>query len=201
MKLVFTSLLVVLATSAVSAAGPESTSQPSAIAAPSAERIELARRFVELTNPPERLMEDVKEGFMLGASSYLADTEDENEARAAEVQLDRLIVRLEPTMRESMPSLLEAYAQVYAREFSAQELREMISFAETPAGKHYLWRVDFVDADPEILDAADDMHAKIKPVMDEFRKENCAKLAAERLAAGDTKAKCSLSAEDDTRAS
>jgi hypothetical protein len=101
---------------------------------------------------------------------------------------------MEPAIRGQIPNLTEAYTQAYAREFSAGELTELIAFAQSPAGKHYISRVDFMDADPAVLEAQQGITEAMMPVLEEMRKEACAKRAAARVAAGDKKATCPLNA-------
>lgn len=201
MKLVITSLFIALASSTVSAASPETASQLSTVAAPSAERIELARQFIAVSSPTDAMMDGVRHGFWLGAAEDLESIEDKAERSAAEVRLEQLLVQLEPRLREQMPDVLEAYAQVYATEFTTNELRQMIEFAQSEVGKHYLKRFPYLENDPSIFEAQQKLITEIAPIMDEFKKESCARRAAERLAAGDAKAKCKLSSEEDTRSS
>ncbi|MFL6853007.1 MAG: hypothetical protein ACJ8EM_05835, partial [Sphingomicrobium sp.] len=91
--------------------------------------------------------------------------------------------------------------QVYATEFSPDELRQMIVFAGTPAGKHYLARTDFLDMDPALLAAQRALMSGLTPVINEFKKSLCAERTAKRIAAGDKKATCNLSSEPAERAS
>jgi hypothetical protein len=118
--------------------------------------------------------------------------EDEAERTAAEGKLDELLTRLEPRLRELMPAMLEAYAQVYSREFSDDELEQLIAFAKTPTGYHYLSRADFLDLDPAILGAQEELRTGIAPIVEDFQKQACAEKAAKRLAAGEDDAKCSM---------
>src|SRR5687768_8059000 len=99
-----------------------------------------------------------------------------------------------------MPALLEANAQAYAREFSAEELRDLIVFAQTPAGKHYIERYDLLLMAPEVIDAQRKLSEDLQPVMENLSKEMCAEKAAQRVAMGDTKAKCPLAAAAETQA-
>jgi hypothetical protein len=100
--------------------------------------------------------------------------------------------------------LTEASAQAYAREFSAAELKDMIAFAETPTGKHYLARGAAVETDPGILKAQMEIMEGLGPIMEQvgtdMAKEACAKKAAARVAAGDKKATCPLAKAAETRA-
>jgi len=58
-----------------------------------------------------------------------------------------------------------------------------------------------MDSEPEVTEAYEKLQAHLMPAVDEANKERCAKRAAERLASGDTKAKCNLTAKDEARAS
>ncbi len=196
MKIVLTALSIALATSAVSAAASE-TSVPalaaqSAAAMPSADRLDLARRFIAMTNSPETVMDIVRQSSVQAASAQMEGIEDEEAMAAARQGLDAMLTELEPRIRQHMPSVLEAYAQAYAREFSADELGQLIAFAATPAGKHYLARYALVDNDPLVLEAHQAMWEELAPTMERVRKQLCSERAAQRLAAGDTDAKCSL---------
>lgn len=199
MKPVLTALWIALASSAVSAAAPDASPpapaparQAAADEAPSPQRLELARRLVGLADPAETMAEGVGAGFWRSASESLLDIEDEAERAAAEDQLEQLLTRLQPKIRELMPAFLDAYAQLYAREFSAEELEQMIAFAQSPAGRHYLASLAALESDPLLGEAQAKLMTGLAPILDDYRKQLCAKRAAQRLAAGDTKAKCAL---------
>ena len=201
MKALFASLLVALAASTAPAQpAPVQAAAPAEAATPSSARLGLARRFIAVSAPTELMMEGVRTGFMHGASGQLADIEDDGERAEAEVRLEQLFVRLQPKFEGLIPGVLEAYAQVYAREFSEAELEAMIAFAETPAGKHYLARYAFLEMEPELIEAQQSLMSEIWPEVEEFGKQMCAEKAAKRLAAGDKKATCPLSRDEDTAA-
>lgn len=161
-------------------------------AEPSAEQVELARRFIALESPAEMIMEGFKSGFWGSASEILLEIEDAGDRSAAEDRIDQLLVGLEPKLKELMPAFLEAHAQVYAREFSADELQQMVAFAGTPAGKHYLASVDNLAMDPALEEAQQELMSGLAPALKDFKKAMCAETAAKRVAAGDTSAKCNL---------
>jgi hypothetical protein len=206
MKLVSGSLLVALASTAAIAAAPN-PSAPAAAPAPtaqaataaSAERLELARRYVALGNSDD-LMQEMRAIMMRSAS---AEAESPDDQAAANRFFDQVFVLAAPKIRERMPTVLEASAQAYAREFSAAELRDMIAFAETPTGKHYLARGAAVETDPAILDAHMGIWQDLAPIMQQvgtdMAKEACAKKAAARVAAGDKKATCPLAKAAETQ--
>ena len=131
-----------------------------------------------------------------------AGGEDLGDAGMATAQhrIERYLTLAEPKIRAAMPALLEANAQAYAREFSAEELRDLIVFAQTPAGKHYIERYDLLLMAPEVIDAQRKLSEDLQPVMENLSKEMCAEKAAQRVAMGDAKAKCPLAAAAETQA-
>ena len=203
MKLISGSLLIALVSSAAWAAAPQPAppapaeiAQAEADAAPSAERLDLARRYIALGDSND-FMEEMRAVMMRSASANAENPEDQT---AAERFFERVFVLAKPKIREHMPAIMEASAQSYAREFSADELREMIAFAQTPTGKHYLARAAEVETDPAILDAQMRVWEDLGPIMEQVGKEFCAKKAAARVAAGDKKATCPLAKAAETRA-
>lgn len=203
MKLVPSSLLVALAFPLCAAAPPPAiqSAQPLVQQAPaSPEKLGLARQFVNLALPPERYMELMRAGAASGLANSLAGVEDEDAQSEGQATVDRLFARFEPVMKAQLPSLSEAYASAYAREYSAAELQQMIAFAQTPAGQHYLARRDFVDLDPAVLEVQMEMFEALGPLMKQIQKEQCQAHTAQRIAAGDKKAKCPLAAKDETAA-
>ena len=198
MKLVMSSLLVAVASSALVVATPaQADTNPTKVEAVSPERLDLARRFMAVTDTTD-VMEYTRE--MLFQVALTSDDLDEAGMEAAEQRIERYLKVAEPKIRAAMPALLEANAKVYAREFSADELRHLISFAQTPAGKHYIARYDLLLMAPEMLDAQRKLSEDLQPVMEDLAKEMCAEKAAQRVAMGDTKAKCPLAAAAETAA-
>ena len=198
MKLLLTSALIVLATAAVSAA--PAVSPPAPAAAPSTQQVDLARKFVNIALPPERFMELMRAGAASGLSETLAGLKDESAQAEGEADLQRLFAQIEPAMKAQLPRVTDAYANAYAREYSAAELTQMIAFAQTPAGQHYLSRRDFVELDPAVVDAQMKIFEAIGPALGRLQREKCAEHTAQRIAAGDKKATCPLSKAAETRA-
>jgi hypothetical protein len=99
-----------------------------------------------------------------------------------------------------MPQVLDAYARAYAREFSADELKTMVAFAGSSAGKHFLSRPSVLDNDWEVVGARQRVSNSIVPVLQEMEKDVCARRAAMRVAAGDAKATCPFAKAAETRA-
>ncbi|MCY7280167.1 MAG: DUF2059 domain-containing protein [Sphingomonas bacterium] len=144
-------------------------------------------------------MELVEQGFWHGASNYLAAFEDEGERAAATDKAAGLLAKLEPGIRARIPTVMEAYARAFAAKFTAEQLRELVAFASTPTGRHFLASVDALDSDPGVTDAASTLTDDLVPVIMEFQKQACAERAQQRIAMGDKKAVCPLSQDKQTR--
>jgi hypothetical protein len=197
MKLVMSSLLVAFASSALVAATPaQADPNPATIEAPSLERLDLARRFATATLTPELYVESVKSSARLAAYGGYGKKEDP----ATEAKLKKFYAWAEPALREHLAKLLEAQSQAYAREFTADELREIIAFSQTKAGQHFMESSDAIDYDPAVMQAQLDFDEAIEPVFEQIQKDRCAAKAAALVAMGDTKAKCPFAAAAETAA-
>ena len=195
MKFLLTSLSLAVASASAAGAAP-GPGQPVAGArqaspATSVERVALARTFIALTDPADAIVEMFRVGFWNGVSKSVEDEALLIEARAG---LETYLGRLEPKVREKMPLLVEAYAQAYAREFSAEELQQMIAFAKSPAGQHYLRDYAKLESDEAVGAAMSELMESLTPVLEDIQKEMCAAKATQRVAMGDTNAKCPLGA-------
>jgi hypothetical protein len=205
MKLLSGSLLVTLVSTTAWAAAPTAPAPAPAPAAAqaapgvSAERIDLARRYVALGNSDD-FMQGMRAVMMRSANRV----ENADDKAQAEKFFERVFVLAGPKIQARMPAVLEAQAQAYAREFSAAELKDMIAFVGTPTGRHYLARGAAVESDPAILDAQMGVWEDLTPIMEQvgndMAKDACAKKAAARVAMGDKKATCPLAKAAETRA-
>jgi Uncharacterized protein conserved in bacteria (DUF2059) len=201
MKLLL-SLALLAGASALSAA-PQAvpTVQPAADPAPpSLERQELGRRFIALAVSPDDYLATMREGMVQGIRERLGANPDDETRAETDKFMTRFLALYEPKVRERLPLVLEAYAQVYAREFSADELRDMIAFAQTPAGRHYFARHIRLDGDPAVIMQEEGVQNEALPIMQQMEKEQCQARTAQRIAAGDKKAHCPLADKPDTQA-
>ena len=135
MKLVVSSLLIAFASSAVAAAEPAASPAPAKIEAPSSQTLELARRFIKLTVSADQYIEMARAGFMGSTMSQLEGLETDDDFADAEEKLGKVWAKVEPSIRAQLPNLLEAYAEAHAREYTADELQQLITFAGSPAGR------------------------------------------------------------------
>jgi len=200
MKLISGSLLIALVSSAAWAAAPQPAAHAPApqaeASAPVGERLDLARKFVALTMNEDIFLEGMRAVALQAVSQRVLSSEDgaDTPPDVIEEGVDMAFAKFKPVLHARMPKLLEAYAQAYAREFSADELRAMTAFASSPAGKHYLTNPDFGFDDEGVVKAQMELQEAMRPIGEEIQKEACAKKAAARVAAGDKKATCPLSA-------
>jgi hypothetical protein len=204
MKLLFLSLALA-SSSVIAAAQPASQPASSAQAAarqapPSIERQMLARQYIGMVVTPEQYLRLMRAGVAAGVSDSMARNLDDSEKAEVDATMTRFLTLFEPKLRKRMPNLVEASAQVYAREFSADELRQMIAFAQSPAGRHYLTRSLELSTDPAVLIQQQGLMIDAAPIMQQIRKEQCAAHTAQRIAMGDKKAKCPLSGKPETQA-
>jgi hypothetical protein len=214
MKLVSGSFLVALISTAAWAAAPEPAAAPApaartvpsteariaALPVPSAERLALARQVVDLTITQQKAADSFRAFEMEAATSYATAFYDAGDNAEIQAAVYRVLNKLEPTLQSQMPQVLDAYARAYAREFSADELKTMIAFAESLAGKHFLSQPDVLNNDWGVVGARQRVSNSMVPTLQEMEKDACAKRAAMRVAAGDAKATCPLAKAAETQA-
>ena len=191
-------LLIAFASTAIIAAAPPAISAPEQIlnkayvSAPSPERLSLARQYIAQTESTEDTIALMRASAFRVASAYLPIGAGEDQRSAARARVSRLLIALEPAVRAGLPPVMDAYVQAYASEFSADELKQLILFSQTLTGKHYLSRYSYMESDPAVLAAQQDLAKTLKPIMENIEKQACAAKAAVRVAAGDKNAKCPL---------
>jgi hypothetical protein len=202
------SLVIAFASSTLLAAAPPTPVAPatpvaptSADAPPSLERQQLARRYISLAVTPNQFMAAMRGSAARTLVAMKMATGDESDDAEFDTTMDRFFALLEPKIRERMPNLMEAYAQAYAREFSADELTQLIVFIQSPAGQHYIGHRVELENDPAVQLQEQGIGAEMPPILREIEKEQCQARTAQRVAAGDKKAKCALSSEPETQAS
>jgi hypothetical protein len=170
-------------------------------ARPSFEKLQLARHFVSLTVRTEDMVKMLTIGIAHGASAKLDElTRDAEEKAEADDDMKRFIALMEPRIRQRMPNVLESFAVVYARNYSTDELLQMVAFAQSPAGQHYFANGFAVQTDPIVQRQMEGFQNDVWPTIEDFRKEKCAAKAAQRIAMGDTTARCPLSTAQDRAA-
>jgi hypothetical protein len=208
MKLISGSLLVTLVSTtawAAAPAAPAPTPAPAAAQeAPAAalppERLKLARQFVDLTITQQKAADSFRGFEMEAATRYATAFYDEGDDAGIHGAVYRVLNELEPTLQSQMPQLLDAYARAYAREYSVDELKTMVTFAGSSAGMRFLSQPNVLDGDWGVVAARQRVANSIVPTLQGMEKDVCAKRAAERFAMGDRKATCPLAKAAETRA-
>lgn len=201
------SLALLAAAPALSAAAPVAPT-PAPVPAkaepapPSIERQMLARRYVTLALPPQKFVDGMRftTSRMVLALKAASGDEGRNDDPDFDKYMQRFMTLLEPKLRERVPNIMEAYAQAYAREFTADELQQMVTFAQSPAGQHYLAKQLDIGSDPAVQIQEQGLQGDVPAIIQQLQKERCAEHTAQRIAAGDTKAKCPLADKPDVAA-
>lgn len=204
MKLVLSLALLAAASALVAAAPatqPPASPQAKANAAPpSVERQMLARRYIALALPPDQFIAGMRAMAANSVATMMLASGDDSPPAEVDQYMQRFFVLLDPKIRERLPNLMEAYAQAYAREFSADELTQLVAFAQTPAGHHYLASRGVMESDPAVQLQEQGIATEIQPIVNQLEKEKCQARTAERIAMGDKNAKCPLADKPDSAA-
>jgi hypothetical protein len=149
---------------------------PAAPAATSAETLALARELVATAYPEERrfAMFSATADALNGQirNSWMGALNNDPGAKAiVERRLDRFLVEGKKVLAAHIPALMDAYAQAYAREFSRDELAQLIVFARSPAGGHFFLRSAAIISDPAFAAANQSYLRDIQPLMNVMREE------------------------------
>jgi hypothetical protein len=135
----------------------------------------LAKGVVETIIPPEladSMMQQLMGSIMAQMQQGLGNEVTDPGLRALlDRKMDSMPARLGPLLSKHLPSMRAAMACAYVREFSVQELREIGSFAESPAGKHYLSRSVAMVSDPTVIMANQAYFSDAKVYLDSLREE------------------------------
>lgn len=190
----FSAITLAAASLPTVAQATESTPPAQATLAPSTvpdqESLTLATEFAELMYPASENIDQLRSQW-LGALDSM-EVEDAAYRTAYRDNLESAMSRIEPVMRLHFPALQHAYAEAFAREFTKEELRDLLGFAKTPTGRHFLRDTTFADSDDVVLAVSAGMEAALEPAILDFQKAMCKRAAKLRVAAGDNKAKCSM---------
>ena len=199
MKILLASISLLLTSSAGLAAEPAATARlTTAQVIANAERLELARQFVALSQPAGDILDMIRESALYAASEQLGPDADDATRAEVEQNVDRVLAKFTPKFEAQRPAILDAYAQAYARQFTTEELRVLVAFGSSAAGKHFLASTVDIETDPVVATANKLLSDALLPVLDEFKKDACAQHAAQRVAMGE-KAVCPLSEADESR--
>lgn len=169
---------------------PDRQASAAEAGAEATERLALAREFAAATLSEEQVMEEFRLAATAGLEASLAKQAAERaHAALARESLEEVLRESEPIVRRSAQSMSAAYARVYASEFTAAEVRDMVSFARTSGGRRYLTRGDSLVLHPEIAAQSAALETELAPIVSAMQSRLCQRLAATHLAEG-KRAKC-----------
>ena len=152
--------IVLLALAALAGPGPLAsplTAQTSSAVDPA--RLELGRQVIAIMYPPDKrqamagsLVENVLAQFRASMNDPSAFS-DPGMRKILDDAFAAIPQRLSPAVQAHLPRLFEAMARAYAREFSSPELQEIVAFARTPSGRHYLQSSTHLMTDQDVAAA------------------------------------------------
>lgn len=150
----------------------------------------LARQLVTILFP--NAGQDAMDGLKMGVLSELDMVEDSAFRNELEQEVGLALKAATPIMNRHMASVTDAYTQAFAREYSADELTQILAFAQTRVGAHFLPQNGALDNDSAVLEAQAKMMEDVLPIFDAVSKMMCKHKAELRVAQGETDAKCSM---------
>lgn len=154
-----------------------------AVAAPDPERLAIAAEIVRIGYPDA----DREQLFFGSLDAMLAQmrgvffAQIQNDPGAAAIinrKLDGYVVRTKTLLRAHIPSLMDAMARAYAREFSKDELLQLRAFVATPLGQHYFLRSSSILRDPDFAAANVAYMRALQPEIERMRDELMTELKA-----------------------
>ncbi len=163
---------------------------PTAAAVSNDDTMRLARQFVALYYPtPEQDAINALKGVN---DAQLAMIEPVSLRPKIEPEVKKAMAAALPILKRHIPAMMEAYAKAFAKEYTADELRQLIAFAGTPVGHHFLDNTNFADTDDYVVDVQLVMRAEIAPLFDQVVRAVCRETTQLRVASGQKDAKCPL---------
>jgi hypothetical protein len=104
-------------------------------------------RYHEITDKAVRSITDQMRAAMLGRVT------DPGLRQIVEGYVAKMPDRLRPLNEKHLPLIVQSMVRAYTREFSLDELKQISSFAQTPAGIHYIGRSFALLSDPGVVAA------------------------------------------------
>ena len=147
-----------------------------------ADELAVARDIIAVIYPPETrdaMFEDMMRQVagQFGSAIMTDPVFEEPGIRAIMDEfLAGLPQRLMPAIKKHMPSMLEATAVAYTREFNLEELEDIRAFARTDTGNHYFGRLTYLLGDPAVAEANKAYFAELQGMQESVKVEIQAKL-------------------------
>ena len=104
----------------------------SAALADDASRLKLARQVVETAHAGDNMR------AVMPVMAQQMRTLLGQQGNASEAQIGNYVQRFQDRFDKEIPSFVDLVAKVYAREFSDEDLSNLLSFYRTPTGQHLL---------------------------------------------------------------
>ncbi|MGI3901006.1 MAG: DUF2059 domain-containing protein [Janthinobacterium lividum] len=108
------------------------TAAAPAALADDASRLQLARQVVEVAHAGEN-MRAVMPVMVQQMRTLIGQ-----QGAASEAQIGKFVQRFQDRFNQEIPSFVDLVAKVYAREFSDEDLSNLLAFYRTPTGQHLL---------------------------------------------------------------
>jgi len=201
MKRLAISVALALASSTALAADPDASGpSPEASSFPSGERLELARRFLAGGMSSEAYADTMLAGADEMIAALVEEYAGDPQQQKVSLAMGEMLERAKARVSALVPQLFEASAQAYAREFSADELRQLIAFAESPAGKHYIAEFAALQNDEAVAAVEDELWSTMDEITEEVGREFCTRSHDVQIARGEGEP-CPYAEESVTRRS
>ena len=120
-------------------------------------KVEVGRQIIAIAFPPtsrRAMMDKMMNAILVQMrQGMMPRIDDPGLKKIMDNALDSIPHRLEPTIQAFLPKMFEAMSHAYAREYSLSELKDILEFAKTPSGQHYLQRATDIMSDPDVAAA------------------------------------------------
>jgi hypothetical protein len=156
------------------------------------QNLALARSLIDLLYPVEtreqQYLEELREAWF----EPLEEIEQPNIKAGLRSDLEQFMTNATQVVRAQYPKLMGGYAAAFASEYSTEELRQLVAFVGSPAGRRFLSRSENEGLAARIGEADSALMEALEPLADEMRTKLCQRHTQVRVAEGDANAKCSL---------
>ncbi|WP_298282701.1 DUF2059 domain-containing protein [Novosphingobium sp.] len=148
----------------------------SAVASVDPARLVIAREIVGIAFPTDK-REAIFGGAMdamleqMRATMFSSMKNDPGAEKIVNGKVDGFVAGSKVILRRHIPSMLDAVAEAYTREFSEAELTELRAFAQTNTGTHFLQRSSAVMSDPSFRASNEAYMRDLMPSIEKMRTE------------------------------
>lgn len=153
--------------------------EPVASIAPSSDgldpaKVAVARQIIETGYPFEKreaIFSNAIDAMVLQMRSTMMSAlkNDPGAEKLVNGKLESFISESKRILNGHIPSLMDAMAEAYSREFSLVELSELNTFAHTPTGQHFFLHNSAVLSDPSFRAANEAYMRDLMPTIDKMR--------------------------------